>query len=150
MILPTIDNLGLRGVNLNWCCCVCDEQDESVFYIMFSCVFSWGVWNTICLWVGLVVGLITVRFSWGVWNTICLWVGLVIGLITIRIKSWTWLKIIIKRLKSNHVSNHTFSVFDPIIFLLNWTFDFNSIFKKKKLIFFFLKKIQNRNRFELD
>ena len=42
MILPTMDNLGAKGVNINRGCCVCEEK-ESIFHIMFECRFNSGV-----------------------------------------------------------------------------------------------------------
>ena len=51
MILPTTDNFEVRGVHVDMCCCVCREQVEYVFHLLFVCVFSRRVWNRICLWV---------------------------------------------------------------------------------------------------
>ena len=47
-ILPTLDNLLMRMLQVEGTCHVCAEQNEMIFHIMFECIFSRRVWMGCC------------------------------------------------------------------------------------------------------
>ena len=50
-MLPTTNNMNVRGMHLATRCCVCGEEAESIFHLFFGCKFSKEVWNKTCGWV---------------------------------------------------------------------------------------------------
>ena len=47
-ILPTAENLRMKGVNLQGGCLVCGHSDETAVHIMFQCKLSKEVWSSVC------------------------------------------------------------------------------------------------------
>ena len=50
-ILPIVDNLLRRRLNVDSVCQICFEQNESIFHVMFDYRLSKQVWTGSCLWV---------------------------------------------------------------------------------------------------
>ena len=50
-ILPTVNNLRMRGVHVERICCVCGLEEEPIGHTFFECVFALKIWERVCEWV---------------------------------------------------------------------------------------------------